>query len=81
MPENGGLIPASCHNGEREFGQRCVSYCKHGYKRRGPAVKYCESNKKWSTDAEMICIPSMTFNFLNSELIIFLYLILMFSGR
>ena len=51
-------MPAACHQGQREFGQRCVPYCKHGYKLAGPSVKYCQSNRRWSSEAPAICVPS-----------------------
>ncbi len=55
---NGGLVPAACHSGEREFGQRCVVYCNDGYIKHGPSVKYCESNKQWSSSAQFECVNS-----------------------
>ena len=57
-PANGGIVPANCHVGAREFGQRCVSYCKHGYRLRGAATRYCQSDKSWSADSSVQCIKS-----------------------
>ena len=57
-------MPAACHQGQREFGQRCVPYCKHGYKLAGPSVKYCQSNRRWSSEAPAICVPSKLLGFL-----------------
>eukprot|EP00795_Rhopilema_esculentum_P012584 gene12584-3284_t len=65
MPLNGGLVPASCHQGQREYGQRCVSYCKHGYKIQGPTVRYCQSNKQWSSSSETYCVPIVAVPYLN----------------
>uniref|UniRef100_A0A7M5WWB1 Hemicentin-1 n=2 Tax=Clytia hemisphaerica TaxID=252671 RepID=A0A7M5WWB1_9CNID len=52
-PINGGLVPARCHDDQRgynEFGQRCVTYCRHGYRLRGAPTKYCQANKSWSNN-------------------------------
>ena len=75
LPQNGGLVPAACHQGQREFGQRCVPYCKHGFKLVGPSVKYCQSNRKWSSDATSICVPSMFLTFFcdHSQVVIYLF--------
>lgn len=68
-PSNGGLIPARCHDdgsGFNEFGQRCVAYCKHGYRLRGPPTKYCQADKKWSMESAMVeCIKVIEPPYLN----------------
>ena len=57
-PQNGGIVPASCTSGKREFGQRCVVYCKHGYRLTGPATKYCQADKMWANSAPNQCVKS-----------------------
>ena len=60
-PQDGGVVPATCTSGNREFGQRCVVYCKHGYKLSGPATKYCQADKSWSNNAPNECVKSKHF--------------------
>ena len=64
-PRNGGMIPARCHSdshGYSEYGQRCVAYCKHGYRLRGPGTKYCQSDKTWTNGQSLVeCIKGRKF--------------------
>ena len=56
-PINGGLVPARCHDDQRgynEFGQRCVAYCRHGYRLRGAPTKYCQHDKSWSQNTGLL---------------------------
>ena len=55
-PQDGGVVPMHCSLGKREFGQRCVVYCKHGYRLTGPATKYCQADKSWSNNAPNECV-------------------------
>jgi len=68
-PANGGVVPARCHDdarGYNEFGQRCVTYCKHGYKLRGPSTKHCQADKKWSNSDDTVkCVKIISPPYLN----------------
>ena len=61
-PNNGGLVPARCHDDKRgfnEYGQRCVAYCRHGYRLRGAPTKYCQADKSWSQNTGLLeCVKS-----------------------
>ena len=57
-PKDGGVVPAACGTGSREYRQRCVVYCKHGYRLTGPATKYCQADKSWSTNSPNECVKS-----------------------
>lgn len=61
-PVNGGLVPARCHDDRRgfsEYGQRCVAYCKHGYRLRGAITKYCQADQTWTNGTSTVeCVKS-----------------------
>ena len=75
-PINGGLVPARCHDDKRgynEFGQRCVAYCRHGYRLRGAPTKYCQADKSWSQNTGLLeCVKSKD-NFSNFLSIFFTF--------
>ncbi|XP_065060118.1 uncharacterized protein LOC135687479 [Rhopilema esculentum] len=64
-PKDGGVVPAACATGSREYGQRCVVYCKHGYRLSGPATKYCQADKSWSTNSPNECVKIVQTPYLN----------------
>ena len=56
VPDNGGVIPASCSKTDIEYGIRCVFYCDDGYALSGPRYTTCQADQSWSELASLSCV-------------------------
>lgn len=56
VPDNGGVIPASCSRSGVEYGTRCVFYCDDGYELSGPRYSTCQADTSWSEIAPLSCV-------------------------
>ena len=59
VPDNGGVIPASCSRTGVEYGTRCVFYCDDGYELSGPRYSTCQADTSWSEIAPLSCVRGM----------------------
>ncbi|XP_058970157.2 uncharacterized protein [Pocillopora verrucosa] len=60
VPDNGGVIPASCSKTDIEYGIRCVFYCDDGYALSGPRYTTCQADQSWSELASLSCVRVYT---------------------
>ena len=60
VPDNGGVIPASCSRTGVEYGTRCVFYCDDGYELSGPRYSTCQADTSWSEIAPLSCVRGNT---------------------
>ena len=56
LPNNGGVVPASCSQTDVEYGTRCVFYCGDGYALSGPRYTTCQNDTSWSEIAALSCV-------------------------
>ena len=56
VPDQGGVVPASCSMTDVEYGTRCVFYCDDGYQLSGPRYTTCQNDTSWSEIASLSCV-------------------------
>jgi len=56
VPDNGGVVPASCSQTDVEYGTRCVFYCGDGYALSGPRYTTCQDDTSWSEIGALSCV-------------------------
>ncbi|CAH3028156.1 unnamed protein product [Porites evermanni] len=60
VPDQGGVVPASCSMTDVEYGTRCVFYCDDGYQLSGPRYTTCQNDTSWSEIASLSCVQVYT---------------------